>query len=64
MQGWADARNSLARSGQVRPDRLSIRPAILPMELNTVCFSLVPELHRSAVTDTRSKSRETEEAGQ
>lgn len=56
--------DSLARSGQDWPDRLPIRPATLLIELNTVCFSPVVVLHRSAVTDTQSRCREAKEAGQ
>lgn len=56
--------DSLARSGQDRPDRLPIRPATLLIELNTVCFSPVVVLHRSAVTDTQSRCSEAKEAGQ
>ncbi len=64
MQGWADRSDSLARSGQDWPNRLPIRPATLPIELNIVCFRLALVLHRSAVTDTQSLCREAKEEGQ
>ncbi len=64
MQGWMDRSDSLARSGWDWPDRLPIRPATLLKELNIVCFSPVLELHRSAVTDTKSQCREAKEARQ
>lgn len=64
MQGWTDHSDSLAKSGQDWPDRLSIRPATLPIELNIVCFTPDLLVHWSAVTGTQSQCREAKEAGQ
>lgn len=59
MHGLADATDSLDRSGQDWPDRVPIRCAILPMELNIVCFSVAASIH----SDRRGEGRAVRAAG-
>lgn len=57
MQEWTDRGDSLARSEQDLPDRLPIRPAALPIELSTVCFTPDLVVRWSAVTDNAGRLR-------